>query len=35
MGRLRAAGYHTEFMSVEDGVGAYVRLFLATDDPYR
>jgi ADP-L-glycero-D-manno-heptose 6-epimerase len=35
MGRLRTAGYHTEFMSVEDGVGAYVRLFLATDDPYR
>jgi len=33
--RLRAAGYHTEFMSVEDGIGAYVRLFLATDDPYR
>ncbi len=35
MGRLRAAGCHTDFMSVEDGVGAYVRLFLATDDPYR
>ena len=35
MGRLRAAGYHRDFMSVEDGVGAYVRLFLATDDPYR
>jgi ADP-L-glycero-D-manno-heptose 6-epimerase len=35
MGRLREAGYHTEFMSVEDGVGAYVRLFLGTDDPYR
>ena len=35
MGGLREAGYHTEFMSVEDGVGAYVRLFLATDDPYR
>ena len=35
MGRLRAAGYHTEFMPVEDGVEAYVRLFLATDDPYR
>ena len=35
MGRLREAGYHTEFMSVEDGVGAYVGLFLATDDPYR
>ncbi len=34
-GRLRAAGYHTDFVSVEDGVGAYVRLFLATDDPYR
>ena len=34
-GRLRAAGYHAEFMSVEDGVGAYVRRFLATDDPYR
>ena len=35
MGRLREAGYHTEFMSLEDGVGAYVRLFLATDDRYR
>ncbi len=35
IGRLRAAGYHTELMSVEDGIGAYVRLFLATDDPYR
>ncbi len=35
MGRLREAGYHTEFMSVEDGVGAYVRLFLTTEDPYR
>ena len=34
-GRLRGAGYDTEFMSVEDGVGAYVRRFLATDDPYR
>ena len=35
MARLREAGYHTEFMSLEDGVGAYVRLFLATEDPYR
>ena len=35
MGRLREAGFHTEFMSLEDGVGAYVRLFLSTDDPYR
>ena len=35
MGRLRGAGYHTEFMSIEDGIGAYVRLFLKTDDPYR
>jgi len=35
MGSLKKAGYHLEFMSVEDGVGAYVRLFLATDDPYR
>ena len=35
MGRLREAGYHTEFLSVEDGVGAYVKLYLATDDPYR
>lgn len=35
MGRLREAGYHTEFMSLEDGVGAYVRLFLDTGDPYR
>jgi len=35
MGRLRGAGYHTEFMSIEDGIGAYVRLFLKTGDPYR
>jgi ADP-L-glycero-D-manno-heptose 6-epimerase len=35
MGRLRAAGYDSEFTSVEDGVGEYVRRFLATDDRYR
>lgn len=35
MGRLRAAGYERPFTSLEDGVGAYVRDFLAADDPYR
>ena len=35
MGRLRAAGYHADFVSVEDGVRAYVTRFLATNDPYR
>jgi ADP-L-glycero-D-manno-heptose 6-epimerase len=35
MGRLRAAGYDSGFTSVEDGVGEYVRRFLATDDRYR
>ena len=35
MGRLRAAGYAAEFMSVEDGVGEYVRSFLSKDDRYR
>jgi ADP-L-glycero-D-manno-heptose 6-epimerase len=32
--RLRAAGYTREFTSLEDGVGKYVRDFLAADDPY-
>jgi len=35
MGRLKAAGYDAPFTSLEDGIGAYVRDFLATDDPYR
>ena len=35
MSALRAAGYHRDFLSVEDGVRDYVRRFLATDDPYR
>ena len=34
MERLRAAGYTQPFTSLEDGVGAYVRDFLATGDPY-
>ena len=33
--RLRAAGYDRPFTTLEDGVGDYVRRFLATDDPYR
>lgn len=35
MSRLRAAGYDRPFASLEEGVGDYVRRFLATDDPYR
>ena len=34
MARLRAAGYQRPFSSLEDGIGAYVRGYLATDDPY-
>ena len=33
MGRLRAAGYEAPFRSLEEGVAAYVRDFLASDDP--
>ena len=33
--RLRAAGYTKDFRSLEEGVEAYVREYLATDDPYR
>ncbi|MCP4898395.1 MAG: ADP-glyceromanno-heptose 6-epimerase, partial [bacterium] len=35
MERLRAAGYEIPFTNLEDGVRAYVRDFLSTDDPYR
>ena len=35
MSKLKAAGYDKPFTNVEDGVGAYVRDFLATDDRYR
>ena len=35
LGRLRAAGYDRPFLSVEEGVGGYVKSYLATDDPYR
>jgi ADP-L-glycero-D-manno-heptose 6-epimerase len=35
MSRLVAAGYDKPFTSLEDGVGAYVRDFLSTDDKYR
>ena len=35
MSRLVAAGYGKPFTSLEDGVGKYVREFLATEDPYR
>ena len=35
MARLRAAGYTTSFTALEDGVGQYVRGFLAKPDPYR
>ncbi|RMH14477.1 MAG: ADP-glyceromanno-heptose 6-epimerase, partial [Gemmatimonadetes bacterium] len=35
MERLRAAGYDAPFTGLEEGVVAYVRDYLATDDPYR
>ncbi|HUB94353.1 MAG TPA: ADP-glyceromanno-heptose 6-epimerase [Stellaceae bacterium] len=35
MERLRQAGYNEPTQSLEDGVGAYVRSFLAAPDPYR
>ena len=35
MSKLAAAGYDKPFASLEDGVGAYVRNFLANDDKYR
>ena len=35
MERLRAAGYAAPFTLLEEGVGRYVRDFLATKDPYR
>ena len=35
MSRLRAAGYEGTSTSLEDGVGAYVKGFLNTDDRYR
>ena len=35
MDRLRSAGYARPFTSLEDGVGDYVRRYLANEDPYR
>ena len=35
MGRLKAVGYDADFRYVEEGVGEYVKDYLATDDPYR
>ena len=35
MERLRDAGYSAPFLSLEDGVGAYVRDFLGRNDPYQ
>jgi ADP-L-glycero-D-manno-heptose 6-epimerase len=35
MDRLRAAGYDRPATELEDGIAAYVRDYLATDDPYR
>ena len=35
MSRLRAAGYDQTFTTLEDGIGAYVKGFLNTNDPYR
>ncbi len=34
MDRLRAAGYPGQFTTLEQGVEAYVKQRLATDDPY-
>lgn len=35
MGKLRAAGYDRPFLTVEEGVGRYVRDFLSAPDRYR
>ncbi|MFA7456761.1 MAG: ADP-glyceromanno-heptose 6-epimerase [Micavibrio sp.] len=35
MAKLRAAGYDKPFTELEDGVGQYVRDYLAKPDPYR
>lgn len=35
MTRMAAAGYTAPGTTLEDGVNAYIREFLATDDPYR
>jgi ADP-L-glycero-D-manno-heptose 6-epimerase len=35
MTKLRRAGYDVPFTSLEDGVGDYIKNFLATDDPFR
>ncbi len=35
MGRLRGAGYNAPFLSLEDGVGAYVRDFLGRNDRFK
>ncbi len=35
MGRLRQAGYAKPFTSLEDGVGTYVKRYLAAADPFR
>jgi hypothetical protein len=34
MTKLRAAGYDTPPMSLEDAITDYVRNYLLTDDPY-
>ena len=35
MSRLRAAGYDQPFTALEDGIGDYVKGYLAQPDPYR
>jgi len=35
MGKLRAAGYDAPMTELEDGVGQFVKDFMATDDKYR
>ncbi len=35
MDRLRGAGYHKDFTSLEQGVTRYIDAFLAAEDPYR
>ncbi|MDE2240516.1 MAG: ADP-glyceromanno-heptose 6-epimerase, partial [Rhodospirillales bacterium] len=35
MGRLRALGFNHKFMTLEEGVTAYVQNYLRKADPYR
>jgi ADP-L-glycero-D-manno-heptose 6-epimerase len=35
MQQLRSAGYERPFTPLEEGIGKYIRNYLATKDPYR